>query len=254
MAIPTSKPLSLSAVQTEYGGSNPISMSEYRGDGNAPATGAIDLWADFNGTSNISSQSGIHYLNQANQYYKSGEGGAPHAYNSPSTGWPGTVGADATALQDPNNLFEGDFRFLRFIKLRETSAGFVGASISNLTACTFKMKIDSDNEDGHPNTGLDSRHYIGFSTSSTLASYSESASGLDSNAGDGTAGSPGAIVTVEYDMLTRYGATFCQNWLAAGMPTYVGLQGEEESYLGNDYTANAGRPYAIWVDATFDYS
>lgn len=52
MAIPTSKPLNLSTVQTEYGGSNPISMSEYRGKGNAPTSGAIDLWADFNGTSN----------------------------------------------------------------------------------------------------------------------------------------------------------------------------------------------------------
>ena len=53
MAIPTSKPLSLSTVQTEYGGSNPISMSEYRGKGNAPASGPIDLWGDFNGTSNL---------------------------------------------------------------------------------------------------------------------------------------------------------------------------------------------------------
>jgi len=52
MPIPTSKPLSLSAVQTEYGGTNPISMSEYRGLGNAPASGAIDLWGDFNGTAN----------------------------------------------------------------------------------------------------------------------------------------------------------------------------------------------------------
>lgn len=53
MAIPTSKPLNLSTVQTEYGGSNPISMSEYRGKGNAPASGPIDLWADFNGTSAV---------------------------------------------------------------------------------------------------------------------------------------------------------------------------------------------------------
>lgn len=53
MAIPTSKPITLSTVQGEYGGSNPISMSEYRGKGNAPASGPIDLWGDFNGTSNI---------------------------------------------------------------------------------------------------------------------------------------------------------------------------------------------------------
>ena len=52
MAIPTSKPLAMSTVQTEYGGSNPINLSEYYGLGNAPASGEITLWADFNGTSN----------------------------------------------------------------------------------------------------------------------------------------------------------------------------------------------------------
>lgn len=52
MAIPTSKPLAMSTVQTEYGGTNPISLSEYYGKGNAPASGEITLWADFNGTSN----------------------------------------------------------------------------------------------------------------------------------------------------------------------------------------------------------
>lgn len=52
MSIPTSKPLSMSTVQTEYGGSNPISLSEYYSKGNAPASGAITLWADFNGTAN----------------------------------------------------------------------------------------------------------------------------------------------------------------------------------------------------------
>lgn len=53
MAIPTSKPLAMSTVQTEYGGTNPINLSEYYGKGNAPASGEITLWADFNGTSNI---------------------------------------------------------------------------------------------------------------------------------------------------------------------------------------------------------
>ena len=52
MSIPTSKPLSMSTVQTEYGGSNPISLSEYYSKGNAPASGAITLWEDFNGTQN----------------------------------------------------------------------------------------------------------------------------------------------------------------------------------------------------------
>jgi len=51
MAIPTSKPLAMSTVQTEFGGSNPINLSEYYDLGNAPASGEITLWADFNGTS-----------------------------------------------------------------------------------------------------------------------------------------------------------------------------------------------------------
>lgn len=51
MAIPTSKPLAMSTVQTEFGGTNPINLSEYYSLGNAPASGEITLWADFNGTS-----------------------------------------------------------------------------------------------------------------------------------------------------------------------------------------------------------
>lgn len=51
MPIPTSKPLAMSTVQTEFGGTNPINLSEYYGLGNAPASGEITLWADFNGTS-----------------------------------------------------------------------------------------------------------------------------------------------------------------------------------------------------------
>jgi hypothetical protein len=62
MAIPTSKPLSLSAVQTEYGGSNPISLSEYYSLGNAPASGEITLWADFNGTSNIATATSVDQI------------------------------------------------------------------------------------------------------------------------------------------------------------------------------------------------
>lgn len=75
MAIPTSKPLSLSTVQTEYGGSNPINMSEYRGDGNAPASGAIDLWGDFNGTSNSASI-------EIRVYGAAGGGGATGGYSN----------------------------------------------------------------------------------------------------------------------------------------------------------------------------
>ena len=53
MALPpVGSTISLSQIQTEFGGSNPISLSEYYSKGNAPASGAIDMSADFGGTSN----------------------------------------------------------------------------------------------------------------------------------------------------------------------------------------------------------
>ena len=62
MALQSSGAISLANIQTEFGGSNPIGMSEYyRGGANVtsnntsvPASGAIDM-ADFYGTSNLQS-------------------------------------------------------------------------------------------------------------------------------------------------------------------------------------------------------
>lgn len=61
MALQSSGAISLANIQSEFGGSNPISMNEYyRGGGlvpssvtAVPASGAIDM-ADFYGTSNVS--------------------------------------------------------------------------------------------------------------------------------------------------------------------------------------------------------
>lgn len=64
MALPTSGPLSLSAIQGEFGGSNPISLSEYYAGGAyvpagttgtygaVPSSGAISI-RNFYGTSNV---------------------------------------------------------------------------------------------------------------------------------------------------------------------------------------------------------
>lgn len=53
MAITGSGQVSLGDIQTEFGGSNPIGLSEYYGEGNAPGSGEIQLAADFYGTSSI---------------------------------------------------------------------------------------------------------------------------------------------------------------------------------------------------------
>ena len=52
MAIVSSGAVSLGDIQTEFGGTNPASLSEYYSTGNAPASGEIQLAADFYGTSN----------------------------------------------------------------------------------------------------------------------------------------------------------------------------------------------------------
>jgi len=52
MALPNSGAISLNDIQTEFGGTNPISISEYYGaDTGVPASGTISI-SDFYGTSN----------------------------------------------------------------------------------------------------------------------------------------------------------------------------------------------------------
>ena len=58
MALQSSGPISLSDMQTEFGGSNPISLSEYYGAAaGIPASGTISL-DDFYGTSSFSATGG----------------------------------------------------------------------------------------------------------------------------------------------------------------------------------------------------
>ena len=60
MALQSSgNPISLQDIEDEYGGSHPISLSEYYDKGNAPSAGnPIDLGADFYGTSNVTAATG----------------------------------------------------------------------------------------------------------------------------------------------------------------------------------------------------
>lgn len=54
MPIPTTGPISFSAIQVELGGSNPINLSEYRGFGSAPNSGALSV-SQLRGASGVSS-------------------------------------------------------------------------------------------------------------------------------------------------------------------------------------------------------
>jgi hypothetical protein len=141
MAIPTSKPLSLSAVQTEFGGSNPISMSEYRGEGRAPATGAIDLWADFNGTSSIISV----VDGEARRNYASDSS----TFSPENTTDSAAFASDVTKYNPPETV-AGET-----IYVKNDTVAWAGNTISNLGAskvaiCYSRADYDADLAYGGP--------------------------------------------------------------------------------------------------------
>lgn len=268
MPIPTSKPLSLSTVQTEYGGTNPISLSEYYSKGNAPASGAITLWQDFNGTSNLSTQDGILYWTAGSEYYAGTDGSAPHNYNQYVSGWEGSDSTDVAALATPSVLdhFTSGAPFTRLFKMRQSGSAFAGASISNITKCKLYVKVDSQTEESPVLAGsqtADSRYAIGIGATSTFSSYLANFAGLDLTQGEASSVSNGAVATIEYDLLANLGASSTATWLTNQMPLYVGLEGESFDWSygggppqGDEGTTEcgSGQPFAFWVDATFDYS
>lgn len=74
MALPpVGSTISLSDIQAEYGGSNPISLSEYYGKGNAPSSGAITMSADFGGTQDATSITSSVQEMTVSSYISSGE-------------------------------------------------------------------------------------------------------------------------------------------------------------------------------------
>jgi hypothetical protein len=135
MAIPTSKPLAMSTVQTEYGGSNPISLSEYYSLGNAPASGEITLWADFNGTSNIVTATSV---NQIYNWYGNS------TYSTEDTSQSADMVNAGIKIQPSTT----SYTLYSYIDAGEPWLGKVITGYSNLRIETkIEVKRDSD---GHP--------------------------------------------------------------------------------------------------------
>ena len=132
MAIPTSKPLAMSTVQTEYGGSNPINLSEYYSLGNAPASGEITLWADFNGTSNEVTVTSVSQL--WNWYGNS-------TYSSEDTGQSANMTNAGTKIQPLTN----GYTLYSYIDAGEPWLGKTITAYSNLRIET-KIEVKRDTE------------------------------------------------------------------------------------------------------------
>jgi hypothetical protein len=132
MPIPTSKPLAMSTVQTEFGGTNPINLSEYYGLGNAPASGEITLWADFNGTS---SEATVTNVSQLWNWYGNS------TYSSEDTGQSANMTNAGTKIQPSTN----GYTLYSYIDAGEPWLGKTITAYSNLRIET-KIEVKRDYE------------------------------------------------------------------------------------------------------------
>jgi len=220
MAIPTSKPLSLSTVQTEYGGSNPISMSEYRGKGNAPATGAIDLWGDFNGTSSLVTVTGFVYHDTWNNDTPTGTSvNLASKLNNQST---------ASFEQRQGEFTGGDYAYGH----NDAYATGIG-SILAIRKCIAYGSYEYD-----AGTTYD------WASSSTIVNPSGNDSAYGRNNEEMSA------FSVSKNILTLYGATECANWIKDGM--YMRHTWNLGDSVFNNQ--NGAKLHYWYVDIDFDYT
>ena len=216
MAIPTSKPLSLSTVQTEYGGTNPIGMSEYRGYAGAPDSGAIDLWGDFNGTTTYDQ---ILY---ADDYGRADD----------------TSYIAAISNQDNNTFIQaGDEDDLNTHVARNEAliSTLSGKSVTAVRGCTIYLL----------GTYFD---YSG--AASNIYVYPQSSSGSNITPiliTSGSAQPSPTFTTVSYDFLAGKGETVAADFIEGGCRLQINWN------VGDDLLTGQPKCGGLWVDLEFDY-
>jgi len=241
MAIPTSKPLAMSTVQTEYGGTNPISLSEYYGKGNAPASGEITLWADFNGTSNEATVTSVSQL--WNWYGNS-------TYSIEDTSESADMTNASTKIQ-PNVT---SYTLYSYIDAGEPWLGKVITGYSNLRIET-KIEVKRD-QNGHPvfdppvvYAGSSVNYYAEDLSGNGVATL-----GVD----DHEAIFGGAVVTETRTAIDNAAITGAMTdaeikaWLSAGCPLRHRYWDETESDAGSGNTATVDTPEVYTVSLLAD--
>lgn len=225
MAIPTSKPITLSTVQGEYGGSNPISMSEYRGKGNAPASGQIDLWADFNGTSNVVTYNQIMYADTYTRFSDSFDYTSTYV---PAISNQSTATGITTGESSPLNTNET----YAYNAALSTAIGVAG-NIGTVRTCTVYI-LGSEVE------GINTTSYV---RGRPLSDAATQISGAEINTAGGASGSGKQD---SYDLLALASLADVKDFIAGG-----GL-----SILGWVKGSDASQPTmnGYWVDLDFDYT
>ena len=147
MTLPSSGPLSLADIQTEFGGSNPISLSEYYAggayvpagtsgtNGPVPSSGTISI-SNFYGTSaqyvafdNVGASDFAIYPDNAYAYYEINSDGNVYSTGNPVEQW----AFPTTAASD--------FEVYATLTLGSVSAGTFGSWLSLGTSRTWACSI-----------------------------------------------------------------------------------------------------------------
>ena len=169
MTLPTSGPISLSDIQTEFGGSNPISLSEYYAGGSyvpagtsgtngaVPSSGTISIW-NFYGTSNVvisitnqdifdldaSDANAYYFLTSGGQVEKSTDIGGINPTNLEQWCTPTSQASnyEAYITVTGGSLTPGSAATGTWVALSSTRYWYVQESRSGQsTTCTFTVQI-----------------------------------------------------------------------------------------------------------------
>lgn len=168
MTLPTSGPLSLSDIQTEFGGSNPISLSEYYAGGGlvpsgttgtygaVPTSGAISI-RNFYGTSNapvitltdrnvtsfsggiLSANAGWRASSDSYVYTGVGSGSPSYTQREQWDNQPATVGNYEIYVSYTGDTPSGTFN--TWLNLGTTRTWLLTASAGNVLAATLSVQI-----------------------------------------------------------------------------------------------------------------
>ena len=135
MALPSSGPLSLSQIQTEFGGTNPISLSEYYGAASGiPASGTISI-NNFYGASAGPAQSGLQ--NYFDMSVSAANGGSTVTSSSISD----LSGNSSNATRGSITTYQNST--LPFYVSTKNIGGYIDFNIGNLTnnngVCTVEL-------------------------------------------------------------------------------------------------------------------
>ena len=239
MAIPTSKPLAMSTVQTEYGGSNPINLSEYYSLGNAPASGEITLWADFNGTANLVTATSVdqvyNWYGNYNYTYEDTSQSA-NMTNAGTKIQPSTTGYILYSYIDAGEPWLGktitaysNLRIETKIEVkRDTEGTFYDLPI--VIAGSYVI-YDAEDLTGATvaNLGTDDHQFLGS------GAYTETITAIDN------AAITGAMTDAEI-----------KAWLSAGCPLRHRYWDETESDAGSGNTATVDAPEVYTVSLLAD--